>query len=237
MKIAKPIPPETLPLPETEKGKPRESYKVNGVKYYPLPDSHGFVQLGKASWYGPKFHGRRTASGEVYDMYKKSAAHKTLPLNTTVKVTNLANRKFTIVRINDRGPFVKGREIDLSYSAAKDIDLIGPGVADVKIEALGKEMKQAKSAADLKPKIEVEKFKEGEFTVQIGAFKNKETARNLADRLKVIFDYVEIKAYQNKDNKTLYRIFVSKSETLNKAQVNEKKLEDMGFTGAFIVRI
>lgn len=94
------------------------------------------VQYGNASYYGKQFHGKQTASGEIFDMYKMTCAHKTLPFNTRVKVTNLSNKKTVIVRVNDRGPFVAGRIIDLSYAAAKKIDLILLGVTRVKIEVL-----------------------------------------------------------------------------------------------------
>ena len=90
--------------------------------------------VANGSWYGEKYHGRQTASGEPYDMYAYTAAHKTLPFNTMVKVTNLKNNRTVIVRINDRGPFVRGRIIDLSYMAAKELDYINDGVADLKIE-------------------------------------------------------------------------------------------------------
>ena len=89
--------------------------------------------IGKASYYGKKFHGRKTASGEIFDMYKKTAAHRTLPLGTRIKVTNLENSKSVIVKINDRGPFVAGRILDLSYQAAKELDMLNQGVARVKI--------------------------------------------------------------------------------------------------------
>jgi rare lipoprotein A len=92
--------------------------------------------IGEASYYGAEFHGRKTANGEVFDMYKKSAAHKTLPFNTILEVTNLDNQKSVIVRINDRGPFVKGRILDLSYAAAREINMIGSGVARVRIRIL-----------------------------------------------------------------------------------------------------
>ncbi|HPQ29133.1 MAG TPA: septal ring lytic transglycosylase RlpA family protein, partial [Desulfobacteraceae bacterium] len=212
-------------------------YVVNGETYYPLSDSEGFVQTGKASWYGQKFHGRPTASGEIFDMHKKSAAHRTLPLGTHVSIQNLSNNKITIVKINDRGPFVKGRHIDLSYAAAKEIDLIDPGVIDVKIVALGKEVSKLESPEGLKPVIKVNDLKSGEFTVQVGAFKYKNNALRLADRLKVIFDYVEIELYDDKSIGTVYRLRVSKSETLAKAIEIEKILKDMGFEEAFTVSL
>jgi len=226
---------KTIVLPE--KARKTRPYIINGKRYYPLPDSHGFVQYGKASWYGKKFHGRPTANGEIYDMYKKSAAHKTLPMDTYVKVLNPLNKKHTIVRINDRGPFVKGRIIDLSYKAAKEIDLIGPGVTDVKIVALGKEVGTSASKSEATPILELMDMKKGEFTIQVGAFQDKGNALRLADRLKVIFDYVKVSEYVDENKKTLYRVHVSKSGTLTRAGEIEKKLEDMGFSGAFIMRI
>jgi rare lipoprotein A len=235
--IDRSIPSKTIILPEIEKGEIPDSYEVDGQRYYPLPDSYGFVQLGKASWYGKKFHGRLTANGERFNMYQKSAAHKTLPMNTYVKVTNLTNNEHTIVRVNDRGPFIKGRIIDLSYAAAKEIGLIGPGVVEVKVVALGKEVGKLKSGTGLKPLVEFKALKKGEFSVQVGAFQDRDNAIKLATRLKVIFDYVTIVKYLDGDGGTLYRVWVSRSETLTKAGKIEKKLEDMGFTKAFIVRI
>ncbi len=214
-----------------------ESYMVNGEKYYPLPDSTGFVETGKASWYGEKFHGRSTSNGETYDMHKISAAHKTLPFGTYVKVTNLNNNKHIIVRVNDRGPFVKGRIIDLSYSAAKELDMIGPGVVPVKIIALGKEIKKDVNEKGKLPALETKDLKTGEFTVQVGAFKDKINVDTLARRLRVIFDYVNITEYPDEDRGILYRLHVSKTTTLDKAGEMEKMLQNMGFTGAFIVRL
>ncbi len=200
------------------------SYIINGERYSPITDSSGFIQLGDASWYGGKFHGRKTANGETYDMHRMSAAHKILPFNTIVKVENLTNNKSTVVRINDRGPFVKGRIIDLSYAAAKEIGLIGPGVARVRITALKSEEKT--------PHIE-----EGTFTVQVHSFIEKRNAEVLAEKLRVVFDYVRISEYMNEKNEKFFRVHVSKSNTLKKAGEMEKKLEDMGFTDAFIVRL
>jgi len=237
IKILEPPPSKIIALPETEKGKPPEYYVVDGKRYYPLPDSHGFVQFGQASWYGEQFHGRPTASGEIYNMYQKSAAHKTLPLGTYVEVTNLSNRKRIVLRINDRGPFIKDRVIDLSYKAAKEIDLVGPGVTDVKIVALGMEVGRLESENGYKPLVEIQDPKKGEFSVQVGAFKDKKNAIEIADRLKVIFSYVAVKRHIDENSRTFYRVHVSKSKTLTQAGAVEKRLEDMGFTGAFIVRI
>ncbi|MCP4668494.1 MAG: septal ring lytic transglycosylase RlpA family protein [Deltaproteobacteria bacterium] len=233
-KVKRP-PKKLVILPETSKDPSFRPYVINGERYYPLSDSEGYVQFGKASWYGKKFHGRPTASGEIYDMYKKSAAHKTLPLGTYVRVLNLSNKKQILVKINDRGPFVKSRIIDLSYAAAKEMGLIGPGVAEVKIVAMGKEVGKLKSPQGMKPVVEIDDLNVGEFSVQVGAFKTKKNALKLSDRLKVIFDYVEVPVYKDPEKGTLYRVRVSRSKTLVEAGKIEKRLEDMGFEGAFVV--
>lgn len=212
-------------------------YEVNGVRYFPLPDADGFVEYGKASWYGEEFHGRPTASGLIYDMHAKSAAHKTLPLDTLVRVVNLSNQKSIIVPVNDRGPFVKGRVIDLSYAAAKEMDMIGPGVVDVKVEALARESTRPDSEGGSVPLIEWQDLRRGEFTIQIGAFENRNNALNLADRFRGVFDFVKVAVYQYGAGRVLYRVHVSKSVTLDEAANLEKRLADMGFPDAFVVRM
>ena len=113
-----------------------ESYKVFGRTYYTKPTSRGYNERGVASWYGPKFHGRKTSSGEIYDMHQMTAAHKTLPLPTYARVTNLENGRSAIVRINDRGPFVGDRVIDLSYAAAHKLDVVAKGTARVEVVSI-----------------------------------------------------------------------------------------------------
>ncbi|MDR2724705.1 MAG: septal ring lytic transglycosylase RlpA family protein [Candidatus Adiutrix sp.] len=117
------------------KGKGK-SYVVKGRRYYILASANGVREKGLASWYGEPFHGRKTASGEVYDMDKISAAHKTLPLHTWVEVRNLENNRSMTLRINDRGPFVPGRVIDLSRAAARELGVYGPGLAKVRLRAV-----------------------------------------------------------------------------------------------------
>ena len=111
-------------------------YVVKGVTYYPIPSSIGYEEKGVASWYGEPFHGRPTSSGEIYDMYGDTAAHKTLPMNTMLLVKNLDNGRSTVVRINDRGPFVESRIIDLTYTKAKELGMLSRGTAHVKIIAM-----------------------------------------------------------------------------------------------------
>ena len=109
---------------------------ARGEDYKIVKETEGFTEKGKASWYGKKFHGHLTSNGEIYDMYSMSAAHKTLPIPSYVKVTNTDNNKTTIVRINDRGPFHEGRIIDLSYAAAYKLDVLRTGTANVEIEVI-----------------------------------------------------------------------------------------------------
>ena len=129
--------PDAVPVPEDRSATGNsKSYEVLGRTYDVLDSSKGFKQRGYASWYGKKFHGRKTASGERYNMFKMTAAHKTLPLPTYVRVTDLDNGKSVVVKVNDRGPFHSDRIIDLSYAAAAKLGLIGHGTSKVQIEAI-----------------------------------------------------------------------------------------------------
>ena len=147
-------------------------YTVRGKTYYPLKSAHGFVEEGIASWYGPGFHGKTTANGERYNQYAMTAAHKLLPLGTRVRVTHLGNGKSVIVRVNDRGPFVEDRVIDLSRTAATRLNMMGTGTARVRIQSLGGISELAENG-DIK----------GDFYVQVGAFASKESAYKLIQTL------------------------------------------------------
>jgi rare lipoprotein A len=129
--------PDAVPRaePRSSHGNP-PYYDVFGQRYTVLPTSEGFVERGVASWYGPNFHGKSTSSGEPYDMYAMTAAHRTLPLPCYARVTNLSNGRSVIVRINDRGPFASNRIIDLSYTAAAKLDMIRPGTAFVELRTI-----------------------------------------------------------------------------------------------------
>lgn len=137
-------------------------YNVFGIRYYPFVANVGDQFDGIASWYGPDFHAKKTSNGEIYNMYAMTAAHKTLPMNTVVRVDNLDNGRSTIVRINDRGPFVAGRIIDLSNKAAHEIDMVRKGTARVKVTVLGYngliDDKNAPNVNSIEQKSEVEKI-------------------------------------------------------------------------------
>lgn len=131
----------------------KRSYVVFGKRYYVMNNGAGYHATGTASWYGPNFNGRPTASGEIYDMHQLTAAHKSLPLHTIVKVTNLNNQRSVTVRINDRGPFIGNRLIDMSYGAAMALDMIGPGTVPVQVTAIARPTDNVNAATAAPPEV------------------------------------------------------------------------------------
>lgn len=174
-----------------------------------------YTERGIASWYGKKFHGNPTASGEIYDMYELTAAHQTLPLGTAVMVTNLENRRSVKVRINDRGPFLKGRIIDLSYAAARSIGMVDKGTAEVKIVAL--EMKGVPSSG-----VPV-------YTVQVGAFSDKANAERLLAELRRGFSEAYMTILET-DQGRYYRVRVGRFEDQELAYQMAQKLAASGYS-------
>jgi len=209
-------------------------YTVDGKIYYPLGEVGEYVERGIASWYGEKFHGRKTSSGEVYDMYAKTAAHRILPFGTHIEVTNLANGKKTAVRINDRGPFVKGRIIDLSYRGAREIGLVGPGTAPVEIKAIGVEGAQSQHSTSINASALTALRWSGSFTIQIGAFEDLDNALHLKEKVSHHFNPVYITAFEM-HGKTLYRVRVGKYPALDETIQVQKKLESRGYQNTFVV--
>ena len=222
--------PRSQPPPPGKPGYPKP-YKVLGKWYQPLPHSEGFRQHGKASWYGRDFHGKKTSNGEIYNMYAMTAAHKTLPLGTHVKVYNRENSRSVVVRINDRGPFVRGRIIDLSYTAAKDIGIVGPGTARVEVVALGRPASSAGSSASTYIQDD---YYSGNFTFQVGAFLNRENAERLKRKLDQTYKNAHIAEYDNGVN-IFYRVRVGKVSTLQQAEEYEAYLIQNGFPDAIVV--
>ncbi|MFO7931500.1 MAG: septal ring lytic transglycosylase RlpA family protein [Thermodesulfobacteriota bacterium] len=215
----------TSPPPKDTSAKTK-SYRINGQWYHPIEDSDGFRESGLASWYGNPFHGRKTANGETYNMHAKTAAHKILPMDTFVLVKNKDNGKETVVRINDRGPFVRGRVIDLSYRAAREIDMTGPGTARVEVIAMEKDSAESREKD--------KDFSTGDFTVQVGAFAARSSAQNLKRTLEKSYDHVEVTTIK-KDSQTLYRVRVGMFSSLESAEKTEKQLVKNGFENAFSV--
>jgi len=157
-------------------------YEVFGKKYFVLPTNQGYHQQGTASWYGSKFHGRRTSSGEPYDMHLATAAHKTLPLPTYAEVTNLDNGKKVIVKINDRGPFKDDRLIDLSYGAALRLGMTGTGTARVDVRAI--DISGAAPVVTYNGQDSPASADTGGTWLQAGAFGERKGAEKLAGKLK-----------------------------------------------------
>jgi len=165
--------------PRSKYGNP-DSYVVNGKRYYTLRTSTGFVERGIASWYGTKFHGRRTSSGEVYDMYKMTAAHTRLPLPTYVRVHNLENGRHATLKVNDRGPFHPNRIIDLSYAAAKKLGIADKGTGLVEIYAIDPNNPKASEPVTRHASSGATAFS---FYLQVGAFRDRRNAERMKDRV------------------------------------------------------
>ncbi|HET8966799.1 MAG TPA: septal ring lytic transglycosylase RlpA family protein [Candidatus Acidoferrum sp.] len=179
----------------------------------------GYAEEGNASWYGPPFHGRRSSNGEVYDMNKLTAAHRTMAFNTMVRVTNLTNGRSVVVRITDRGPFVENRIIDLSRAAAQEIESIGPGVVPVRVEVV--------SGND--------PFG-GFFTVQVGAFRERVNAERLRERLDVLYPPATIQQVVLDDG-MFYRVRVGKVSGEQAAQKFADDLKAKEGFRAMVIRL
>jgi len=218
------------PPPKQPAGHPKP-YKVFGKWYQPLPHSKGFSQRGIASWYGKDFHGKKTSNGEIYDMYAVTAAHKTLPLGTYVRVHNLENNRKIDVRINDRGPFVRGRIIDLSYTAAKDIGIVGPGTARVEIFSLG--TPATTDGGSSRTYVQGDYFS-GNFTYQVGAFVNRENAERKKRELEKRYKNAHITVFDRGDQ-IFYRVRVGKFTTLEDAIRHEEILIQDGYPNAILI--
>jgi rare lipoprotein A len=191
----------------------------------PAPPSAPVVQgeVGIASWYGHPYHGRRTANGEVYNMYAMTAAHRTLPFGTEVKVHNLENRRDVAVRINDRGPFVEGRIIDLSFASAQAMGM--PSTALVRLEILGFGSSGATGAAP------------GVFAVQVGAFQDRRNAELLKQAIERRFAPVLIQTFDRGDA-IFYRVRVGRESSEERATELARQLRQAGFaTQTFVVRL
>ena len=166
---------DAVPRSEPLSATGNKPYVVFGKTYVPLKSNKGFRQKGTASWYGKKFHGKRTSSGETYDMYKMTAAHTVLPIPSYAQVTNLNNGRSIIVKVNDRGPFKHNRVIDLSYAAALKLDVVRSGTGQVEIIAIGENTPTSQKESVVSA--------EAQAFIQLGAYSNQDTAYRLQQRL------------------------------------------------------
>lgn len=205
--------PQQTPLPPTAR-----TYTVLGQTYHPLTSADGFSEEGVASWYGPQFHAKRTASGEVYNMYDLTAAHRILPMQTKIRVTNLENGKTIVLRVNDRGPFVGNRIVDLSYKAAQELDVIRPGTAKVRVEALGRWPGGIP----------------GRFFVQVGSFTQRENAARLMQEMRGR-GYSGSRVVQAEiEGQTFWRVQVGEFGNLDKAEAARSQIARQT-PGAFVI--
>jgi rare lipoprotein A len=221
--------------PRARKPATQKSYKVAGKWYHPVARADGFTQRGKASWYGKKFHGRKTANGERYDMYGTSAAHKTLPLGSWVRVENLDNGRKLDVQLNDRGPFVQGRIIDLSYGAAKKLGVVGPGTANVKLTALGSRVAAAPGTESKPPAYRPVDWNTGRFTFQVGAFSDPDNAKRYKNKLAGQYKNAHIAPYFHPDLGQLYGVRIGLATSYKQALKYKIALRQNGFPGAFTI--
>lgn len=194
------------------------TYKDRGIKYYPYYAKVGTIKYGKASWYGKPFHGRLTANGERYNMYAMTAAHRTYALGTVLKVTSLKNWRSVIVKVNDRGPFYRSRDVDLSYAAAKKLGFVEKGIEKVKIEVLSSKGGNHKN----------QKIKRSE-KVQIASFFNKDNANAFKKKHK-LKNATIIKKYVKSHDKIAYKVIVKCTPWEAQKLLKSKK-----FSGAFKV--
>lgn len=217
----KPVTPRSEPLSQYGNHSP---YRVNGRVYHVNNNVAGFSQKGKASWYGKKFHGRKTSNQEVFDMYKLTAAHKSLPLPSYVEVTNLDNGRKVVVRVNDRGPFVGDRIIDLSYAAAKALDFVNQGIANVKIEVVKAPQSTQTNA-----------IQQGLMYVQLGAFSDRNAAYNLAKKVGELLGIETFVTILRTQSGLLHRVRIGPVESENRIQQLIDTITQNGIHGAQVV--
>jgi len=211
----------------------QKPYTVRGKRYEPLASHEGFEQEGLASSYGRGFHGRKTSNGERFDMRAMTAAHKTLPMGVYVKVQHKRNRREVVVRINDRGPFVQGRIIDLSTAAAEKLDMIREGLAPVKVTALGYRYQDSTGRTGYtKP----ESYDKGNFTLQVGAFTIRENAHRYADQLRRKYGHADVQEAVVRGEK-FYRVRMGRYTSLKETQARQDYYQQNGFQGCFAVAV
>lgn len=223
--------PDAVPRPEPLSRTGNKPYDVFGKHYVPMTSAQGFYQKGIASWYGKQFHGRRTSSGEPYDMYAMTAAHPVLPLPSYVRVTNVANGRSVIVRVNDRGPFKSSRIMDLSYAAAWRLGMIGTGTALVEIAAIGENASQQKPAAEA-PRPTASRHR---LYIQLGAFLDVNTAHRLRKQL-VEEGFQDASVTKTmRDELYLYRVRLGPLKSLRQGNDLLAELREAGHVQAKII--
>jgi rare lipoprotein A len=234
------LPPDAIPRAE-----PRSRYgngpvyEVLGESYTVMPSSDGYSERGVASWYGTKFHGNLTSMREPYDMYAMTAAHKTLPLPTYVRVRNLRNDRTVVVRVNDRGPFAHNRIIDLSYAAALKLDMVRDGTTLVEVEAIGVEAPagdrpvRQTTAAPIAAQPEL--AHENTIYVQVGAFGDRENATRRLATLRAGGIGTSFVAEDTASKPTLYRVRIGPIRDVEQYDLLVEELDRLGIADPYLV--
>jgi rare lipoprotein A len=224
--------------PRSARGNP-PFYEVLGKRYHVLPTSAGYVQRGIASWYGRDFHGLSTSSGEIYDMHAMTAAHTTLPLPTWVEVTNLVNGKRVVVKVNDRGPFVDNRLIDLSYAAATALDMVRTGTTRVEVRTVAPPLDAVRPQATVASTTPVVTEAAGAVSaermfMQIGAFSDVENAQRLVARLHAS-GFTNSSVVNDPSQRRLHRVWLGPVRDSVEFDAIDARLRAIGVAGARLV--
>ncbi len=240
--------PDAVPKTEPRAASGNNPYAVYGRTYTPLADAAGYREQGTASWYGKKFHGKRTSSGEPYDMYAMTAAHKTLPLPTYLHVRNLDNGRSVVVRVNDRGPFLHDRLIDLSYAAAAKLGILGNGTGRVEIEAIAPDDTATQTAKVkiyplqlVSPAMAAEEIPVAapepatKLYLQVGAFTQHDNALSLRDRLeREALRPISIQT-TGADAARVYRVRIGPLASAEEGDRLAERVAQLGIAGARVV--
>jgi rare lipoprotein A len=229
--------PDAVPRVEARSayGNP-SSYEVDGQRYYVMASSAGYVERGIASWYGSKFHGRRTSSGELYDMNAMTAAHPTLPIPTYVEVTNLRNGRKVIVKVNDRGPFLRNRLIDLSYVAAEKLGITAEGTGLVEVRAIDP---ARVGTPDIKAaSVSTAPRDAADLYLQVGAFADRDNAERLSQRVTSLTPGAGIQISEGIADKArgpIYRVRIGPLPSVEEVDRLTRKLTDIGILDSHVV--
>jgi len=218
--------------PRSRYGNP-DSYAVFGKRYEVMDSSYGYREQGIASWYGTKFHGRRTSSGEPYDMYAMTAAHKQLPLPTYVRVTNLRNGRSAVVKVNDRGPFHANRIIDLSYAAATKLGILAEGTGLVEVHTIDPASPSPPPPSQLNAEPDHERSPD--LFIQVGAFSSHHNAHRLRQRLEQNLSRTIRIQQTDRDGNKLFRVQVGPLPTVEQVDNLSLQLADLGIQNLHVV--
>lgn len=240
------LPGDAIPRPEARSRYGNGPvYEVLGNRYSVMQSSDGYKERGVASWYGRKFHGRLTSNREPYNMYAMTAAHKSLPLPTYVRVRNLSNNKSVVVRVNDRGPFVHNRIIDLSYSAALKLDMIKDGTGLVEIEAIGfdapagdrpvRQTTAAPPAPETAPEAIPETVAENQIYVQVGAFGDIENAERRLALMRSRSLGTSFVVEDTSQSPSLFRVRIGPIKSVLQYDLLVEELENLGITDPYLI--